>query len=72
MCSPVTWHFVRNPMYFEQQGRLTGEGSSVGCDEPEKMLIFEGAPYREFPEEDWVSAPVKKGKSTKISFLLLT
>ena len=50
-------------MYFEQLG---AEDASERSDEKgdidkEQMLIFEGDPYMEFPEEEWVAAPVKRG-----------
>ena len=50
-------------MYFEQVNQLKDptESSTSIEPEPEQMLIFEGDPYMEFPEEEWVAAPVKKG-----------
>ena len=50
-------------MYFEQVNQLNDptESSTAHEPEPEQMLIFEGDPYMEFPEEEWVAAPVKKG-----------
>ena len=47
-------------MYFEQVNQLNDPTESHE-PEPEQMLIFEGDPYMEFPEEEWVAAPVKKG-----------
>ena len=48
--SPVTKHMVRNPLY---------DRSDPDCTE--SMLVFEGDEYPVFPEEQWVSAPCKKG-----------
>ena len=50
-------------MYFEQVNQRNDlKGSSTAHEpEPEQMLIFEGDPYMEFPEEEWVAAPVKRG-----------
>ena len=52
-------------MYFEQVNQLNDPTESSTAHEPEpepeQMLIFEGDPYMEFPEEEWVAAPVKKG-----------
>ena len=50
-------------MYFEQVNQLNDptESSTAHEPEPEQMLIFEGDPYMEFPEEEWVAAPVKRG-----------
>ena len=48
-------------MYFEQVNQLNDPTESSAAHEPEQMLIFEGDPYMEFPEEEWVAAPVKKG-----------
>ena len=50
-------------MYFEQLNELDDptDSSTAHEHEPEQMLIFEGDPYMEFPEEKWVAAPVKKG-----------
>ena len=50
-------------MYFEQVNELKDptESSTANEPEPEQMLIFEGDPYMEFVEEEWVAAPVKKG-----------
>ena len=58
-------------MYFE---KVQSESESVNSSkneniDKEQMLIFEGDPYREFPEEDWVAAPVKKGKYDKTEFV---
>jgi len=58
ICSPVKRHFIRNPMYFEQQIK---ENLGEVEEEKEQMLVFEGEPYMEFPEEKWVAAPVNKG-----------
>ena len=41
-------------MYFEQVNGKNNVGN-------EQMLIFEGGPYPEFPEEKWVAAPTNKG-----------
>ena len=50
-------------MYFEQLNEFDDptDSSTAHEPEPEQMLIFEGDPYMEFPEEEWVAAPVKKG-----------
>ena len=48
-------------MYFEQVNQLNDPTESSAAHEPEQMLIFEGDPYMEFPEEEWVAAPVKRG-----------
>ena len=63
ICSPVTRHFIRNPMYFEQLNGTCNSTESTDNQniENEQMLIFEGDPYMEFPEEEWVAAPVTKG-----------
>ena len=45
-------------MYFEQQIK---ENLGEVEEEKEQMLVFEGEPYMEFPEEKWVAAPVSKG-----------
>ena len=63
ICSPVTRHFIRNPMYFEQLNGTCNSTESTDNQniENEQMLIFEGDPYMEFPEEEGVAAPVTKG-----------
>jgi len=48
--SPVTKHMVRNPLY-----------NPSDKDNNESMLVFEGDEYPVFPEDQWVSAPCKKG-----------
>ena len=50
-------------MYFEN---LNVDSSTTDTMEKEQMLIFEGDPYMEFPEEEWVAAPVNKGNYTLI------
>ena len=52
-------------MYFEQQIK---ENLGEVEEEKEQMLVFEGEPYMEFPEEKWVAAPVNKGKVYILSF----
>ena len=61
LCSPVKRQFIRNPMYFEQQTEKKVQNVNEVEDEKEQMLIFEGEPYMEFPEKEWVAAPVNKG-----------
>ena len=65
ICSPVKRHFIRNPMYFEQKIK---ENLGEVEEEKEQMLVFEGDPYMEFPEEKWVAAPVNKGKIYVLAF----
>ena len=67
LCSPVKRQFIRNPMFFEQQINVVANVDELE-EEKEQMLIFEGEPYVEFPEEEWVAAPVNKGIHTKIIF----
>ena len=52
-------------MYFEQKIK---ENLGEVEEEKEQMLVFEGDPYMEFPEEQWVAAPVNKGKIYVLAF----